>query len=550
MNRVTNQRTEILRAFKDIIFVAGGHLKKLATRGVQTTRSVLLNLCSPNVREQSQLNNFLWIKMRPGEERLQNLKLGVVQELASLTMSMMKSRANPTPMDASNFYSDADLYPYCEIMSVLRDTREELPDGSYIIITEKDENLELNQNLIKSQDHHLLIIDFLKIMRELPTGHYLPMRALHAAYNFLSVLVWNNKENKKELEEVLRLGECHLPYNVGCIDFFKQMYTNNMKLVKKSQVKPIIKTVIEHANKLPLSSYLKSKLLDFMRIVVIFDDQGYEINQNVVMEEVSQCQVSSDNQVVYLKAEEEASNSLSNQINRFYPIWIKDYMKEYRTATYEQTTINVSPELFYVATFFEVFSALIDNENVVNIGKASNMHPIDFLLNLLKQSERCWVVIRHLRCYLNRLYYFDKRSKDSVLYNIFINEDLAIIKEELLGIVELVCNSSHYNLINIKNPVRYCYLGSYVFLSLEEIMHSLNLFFKEKPEDKSFENYLTLILAQAAEDTSLTFTILEIIEMLEYLLKTIDGRYINKYMMSVSKRLRGFVANTPYRVVK
>lgn len=38
--------------------------------------------------------------------------------------------------------------------------------------------------------------------------------------------------------------------------------------------------------------------------------------------------------------------------------------------------INVSASLFYVATFFEVFSALIENENVVNIGKASNMHPM------------------------------------------------------------------------------------------------------------------------------------------------------------------------------
>ena len=94
--------------------------------------------------------------------------------------------------------------------------------------------MELNQNLIKSQDHHLLIIDFLKIMRELPTESSLPMRALHAAYNFLSVLVWNNKENKKELESVLKIGECHLSHNVGCIDFFKQMYTNNIKLVKKS----------------------------------------------------------------------------------------------------------------------------------------------------------------------------------------------------------------------------------------------------------------------------------------------------------------------------
>ena len=36
--------------------------------------------------------------------------------------------------------------------------------------------------------------------------------------------------------------------------------------------------------------------------------------------------------------------------------------------------------------------------------------------------------------------------------------------------------------------------------------------------------------------------------MLEYLLKTIDGRYINKYASRVSKRLRNFVMNAPFRV--
>lgn len=37
--------------------------------------------------------------------------------------------------------------------------------------------------------------------------------------------------------------------------------------------------------------------------------------------------------------------------------------------------------------------------------------------------------------------------------------------------------------------------------------------------------------------------------MLEYLMKTVDGRNINKYMSKVSKRLRFFIMNAPYRVV-
>jgi len=81
------------------------------------------------------------------------------------------------------------------------------------------------------------------------------------------------------------------------------MYINNKKLVKKSDIKPIIEQIIGYANDLEISKYLKSKLLDFLRIAVIFDNKGYDINQNIVMELISQYQVSSNNQIVYLKAE-------------------------------------------------------------------------------------------------------------------------------------------------------------------------------------------------------------------------------------------------------
>ena len=36
------------------------------------------------------------------------------------------------------------------------------------------------------------------------------------------------------------MAEVHLAENVGCIDFFKQMYTNNKKLVKGGNIKPVL----------------------------------------------------------------------------------------------------------------------------------------------------------------------------------------------------------------------------------------------------------------------------------------------------------------------
>ncbi len=37
--------------------------------------------------------------------------------------------------------------------------------------------------------------------------------------------------------------------------------------------------------------------------------------------------------------------------------------------------------------------------------------------------------------------------------------------------------------------------------------------------------------------------------MIEYLMKTIDGRYINKYMARVSKLIRDAVAEAPLKTV-
>lgn len=49
-----------------------------------------------------------------------------------------------------------------------------------------------------------------------------------------------------------------------------------------------------------MSSYYKSKLIDFLRVLVIFDDKGEQKNQNIVMEVISRYQVSSSNRIVFI----------------------------------------------------------------------------------------------------------------------------------------------------------------------------------------------------------------------------------------------------------
>jgi hypothetical protein len=297
--RVTTERKGLLNTFKDIILVSGGNLKKLTDRFLKT-RSSLLKLTNQQVLNEPWPSNNLWNKFsNDPNDLIEKNELGTIQELAFLTMAMKKGE-NPTQTKASKVYELTDLYPF------KRSSSAEYHDRSYLIVTEKEENNPLNQNLIKKEDHHLLILSFIKIMQKVEKENQeFPMLALHASYNFLTVLVWNNIENKNELEAFLGEAEEHLAINVGCIDFFQEMYKNNKKLVIKTDVSRIVSKIIQLANKLDINEYYhKSKLLDFLRNIIIFDHKGVTKNQNIVMEKISQYQVSDNNQIVYFKVRE------------------------------------------------------------------------------------------------------------------------------------------------------------------------------------------------------------------------------------------------------
>lgn len=202
------------------------------------------------------------------------------------------------------------------------------------------------------------------------------------------------------------------------------MYKNNKKLVIKTDVTRIVNKIIQMANDLDINLYYhKSKLLDFLRNIIIFDNMGVTKNQNIVMEIISQYQVSDNNQIVYLKVEEGISSTIERNLGEWVKVYEKNYFKT--LSTYDD--LDVSPQLSYLATFFEIFSGLIENENKVNIGKCTNMHPHPFLVQVISKCVPCWPVVRHLRSYINKLYYMS-HEKESQLFNDFLNSDLRNIR--------------------------------------------------------------------------------------------------------------------------
>lgn len=70
-------------------------------------------------------------------------------------------------------------------------------------------------------------------------------------------------------------------------------------------------------------------------------------------------------------------------------------------------------------------------------------------------------------------------------------------------------------------------------------------------ENKDFESHMSMLMSQVTVNSpEHAHTLLEIIEMDEYLQKTIDGRYINKYLEKVSIKLKKNVANVHLSIVE
>jgi inositol 1,4,5-triphosphate receptor type 1/inositol 1,4,5-triphosphate receptor type 3 len=63
-------------------------------------------------------------------------------------------------------------------------------------------------------------------------------------------------------------------------------------------------------------------------------------------------------------------------------------------------------------TFFQLFQGLIEDGNEINIGKCKNMHPYHKLLQMLPWTQNCWPLKKHLRGYINRLYYMGEEYEE------------------------------------------------------------------------------------------------------------------------------------------
>ena len=83
---------------------------------------------------------------------------------------------------------------------------------------------------MKSTQIHSLVLYYITSCESIPDEE-LASKLLHMCYIFLTGLIINNQESKLQIEKYVGPMKNHLEYNVGAIDFFKEMYDNNKNML-------------------------------------------------------------------------------------------------------------------------------------------------------------------------------------------------------------------------------------------------------------------------------------------------------------------------------
>lgn len=91
----------------------------------------------------------------------------------------------------------------------------------------------------------------------------------------MTLLVWNHIENKHEISKYKNFMYTHVSMNVGVIDLLTEIFTNNKPLLfSEREIPTIIHTIVSECDKLPSTKYYKSKVLIFLKSLLIYNSKS------------------------------------------------------------------------------------------------------------------------------------------------------------------------------------------------------------------------------------------------------------------------------------
>lgn len=96
--------------------------------------------------------------------------------------------------------------------------------------SERKSSNKMKQNVVDASNIHHKVLRYIFNCKEIPTEK-LAQKLLHLCYRFLVSIIENNQELKLTLIPHTPKMMHHISKNIGCVDFFKEMYDNNKNML-------------------------------------------------------------------------------------------------------------------------------------------------------------------------------------------------------------------------------------------------------------------------------------------------------------------------------
>ncbi|CAD8193240.1 unnamed protein product [Paramecium pentaurelia] len=459
-NRMLGQKRELIKHFSQIV---------LLSKNCQKNVKELISKCIQIRQRLEQLSDKNVYTITKENQSTSNIQVDeIIEDLNKLCVSLKLQRFQSQVVQISLAFNE------CE------------------------ENDKTNQTLFKALDMHQTLVTYISGADEI--NPYL-QGLLNSCYKFLTLFIWNHATNKIEIKWPLKQIYQHLQYNSCCIDFVRELYHNNKELLyNENEVSVAIRSIIQQMNKEKPDSMYRVKLFDSLRVFLYDHNKTIKFNQLQILALLQQKQ---NRNLIYVLNELQSEFSMDSISKPETPLqkskaWdsesfhelIDDYSANYEKME-ETKLMRMQPELQYMIIHFEIFSLLVEDNNVINQEKCRVMHPFHSLLFLMKNSYKsnCWPLQHFLRSYINRLYY---NSQMELISQLCIQEDLEIIRHQLDQIL-LLKGCNYIKQVQIVDGVRFQFMFSYIFACMQEILYSINLLFLN-------DNFLSELEGQLSKD--------------------------------------------------
>ncbi len=372
LKRIIEKRAETISNFLNISLYSAGLAENKANHALSRRKKFAIlndeNMLTVTETNQSSFHYKVW-----------DPQSGVIQDLYFFCENL-KDRSSGVDLELRH------LFPRAEI---------------FCFFNERESVHTLSQNIIKCTEIHRELLNYIVLCKKekMASMGELALKLLHAVYMFLALLVKNNLANKKEIMMYRHYFLDHAEYNCGAIELLRDIYFNNKNLL---HAEPEIEQVTAQLVKLVKDeagiSYYKSKLLDFFRCFVFYNEKAILYNATLIL---SKLQDPNPAQIHY--------KFTVREIEVEVDLFEQSYEQALRG---EGTSVAMSEKLVYFSTVFNLFSNLIEDLNIVNIGKCMQVHDYSALIETIRTTRNCWPLKRSLRAYINRLYYFSSNYEN------------------------------------------------------------------------------------------------------------------------------------------